>query len=127
MTSAWGLSWGAAWGNSWGSTAAALVADTHDGDLGTARDYAYWRRLKEREEQKRRRREALEAEIETIEIEEAPPGALASRPIVWVEPPRLAEARAELAALRTEIEVLAREAAVIARRRRDEEAILLLM
>lgn len=117
----------------WSYTGA--TTDTHDGDLGTPRDYAYWHRLREREEEARRRREAIEAEIseEVAEaVEEIEPAAAATqRPYQAPDLSHLAAARAEIAALVVEAETLAREqlaaAEKIAKRRRDEETILLLM
>jgi hypothetical protein len=102
------------------------VIDTHDG--GTPEHYRYWRRLKQAEDEKRRKRELAELETTATEIDDgisvAP--ALAGT-IPTAEPVDLGPALTELDRIKATVADLEREANAIAKRRRDEEILLLLL
>src|SRR5258708_11127051 len=110
--------------------AGVVVVDPHDG--GSSKYYKYWKGLRDKEDEKRRKREARELEA-IAEPEEDIPEALASHPIV-PEAPRIdySGIADKISAIREATLKVADdhardEQAKTAKRRRDEEAILMLM
>lgn len=144
MASAWGSSWGKAWGNSWGATAPPIVPDldTHDGYPNHRADIdreAKGRRDRLRNAVETAFRRALVGDepATTVEVPTERPAtkkelrqlAVAIQPAI--ETARLDGSLGNLQALLSELQmafVVDRENAVaVARKRREDEAIMLLM